>query len=184
MANNVTVKDAAGANQTFNTLYDSVSGTHRSQVIDNLAVANAYVTNSNPVPTQLIYNSLDSSANLITWTTANTSTSPAGSANQVGIGKGAIFYLTVTAGVGATANAQLTVNNIDPVSGKLFPVLVSVPVAANAAATFMYQVYPGITSTANVNVGLLLSRTWCANVTVTATGANTSTGCLNYTSMG
>lgn len=54
MANNVNVKDAAGTNQTFNTLYDAVSNTHRSHVVDHPQIANADVSTSNPMPTNLI----------------------------------------------------------------------------------------------------------------------------------
>jgi hypothetical protein len=282
LANNVTVRDASGSNQTFNTWYDTSSSTHRSQVLCNLATGNAYVTNTNPVPVLETYsngsfvtntnafpslmvysnggvvanttavpallvlsngtpmglganalgmyicdganaaisavytfgnqdgnapttnaqlvaslplafngatfdrvrNNQDSTANLVTWTTANTTTSITQSSNQTNYNwRGAIFYLTITAVAGTSANVQLTVNNIDPVSGKYNPILVTAATTTNTAQEQMYMVYPGITSTANVNVGLLLSRTWCANITCTGTGTNTTTGRLTATMM-
>ena len=119
-------------------------------------------------------------ANIISWTTANTTSGVLSSGNVYNFdNRGVILYLNIVSGVGATANAQLTVNNIDPGSGVMHPVLVGAPVAANAAGSFVYTIYPGLTAASNVTVTGVLSRTWCANVTVTATGANTSTGSLS-----
>lgn len=168
-------------------LYDPITNLfylERSATSDNAAPQNVVVENPGLLNgsgnIDRMRNNLDSTANLITFTTANSTTAITQSSNQTNFNhRGAIFYLAITAVAGTSANVQLTVNNIDPVSGKFFPVFTGPATTTNVAQNVMYQVYPGLTG-AN-NSGLLLGRTWCANITVTGTGTNTVTGSLTAT---
>lgn len=83
--------------------------------------------------------------------------------------RGIIAVLDMT--VVGTGSVTLEIDIKDPVSGKYIAVLTGAAVTTNS--TNIYQVYPGLTATANLIANAILSRTW--RIKVTANNANSAT---------
>jgi len=147
-----------------------------------------YINNSNthavPVNAQLLNTAgsfeaergnIDSSANVLTFTTSNTS---ANSANQINYShKGLVAYLSVTANSGAVSGT-INVYNVDPVSGMAVLIANSATQANLAVAnSISLQVHPGLTASGNA-ANALLSRTFKVGVVFAGTG--NITGALTY----
>lgn len=96
-------------------------------------------------------------------------------ADQVNRGHRGIKVVVDTTVFG-TGSVTLTIQGLDPTSGKYYTLLASAAIVS--VVTTAYTVYPSLPATANVSANDLLPATW--RLLVTANNANSQTYSVGY----
>lgn len=96
-------------------------------------------------------------------------------ADQVNRGHSGIKFVVDTTAFG-TGSVTVTLQGLDPTSGKYYTILASAAIVATG--TIVYTVYPGAVVSANVSANDQLPATW--RLLATANNANTQTYSVGY----
>jgi len=131
------------------------------QYVESMVMLGLDVSGS-PQAANLLTN-IDTSA-LITAAGTTTTQNSSDQTNINGRGVKVVLDMTVV----GTGSVTLSIQGKDAASGAYYTILTGAAITTNSVN--VYEVYPGITATANVSASATLPRTW--RVLVTANNAN------------